>query len=164
MKAEAEQKAIPAVCALRSPAVDSGSGCVYQQGRGKTLAARTWNTKELLAFWSREVNICLFWQSLHHPCSLPTPMMERGKVQTHHSTRALSAKTRAHTFVLHSFVDVSLIVILHFILQRMCSYLFACCSADIHIVARVMVKWWMWNACKCIRYVWEAPSGNISSH
>lgn len=94
MKAETEQKAIPAVCACSSPAVDSGSGCIHQQSRGKASAARTWNVAVLPAFWSREMRICLCL-SLHHPCSSPTPTMEWGK-SSHWSTRALSAQTRAH--------------------------------------------------------------------
>lgn len=78
MKAETEQKAIPAVCARSSPAVDSGSGCIHRQSRGKASAARTSNTTELPAFWSREMRICLC-RSLHHPCSSPTPAMEWGE-------------------------------------------------------------------------------------
>lgn len=78
MKAETEQKAIPAVYAHSSPAVDSGSGCIHQLSSGKASAARTSNASELLAFWSREMRICLCL-SLHHPCSSPTLTMEWGK-------------------------------------------------------------------------------------
>lgn len=49
-EAESEQKAIPTVGALGSPAVDSGSACVCQESSGKASAARTSSVAAPVAF------------------------------------------------------------------------------------------------------------------
>lgn len=123
MKAETEQKAIPAVYARSSPAVDSGSGCIHQLSSGKASAARTSNASELLAFWSREMRICLCL-SLHHPCSSPTLTVEWGK----------SSDTPVHSgFCQHTpkptLCSPFMCGCMHH--RGRAAFLFACCSADI---------------------------------
>lgn len=105
MKAETEQKAIPAVCAPSSPAVDSGSGFIHQLSSGKASAARTSNTTELLAFWSWEMRICLCL-SLHHPCSSPTPTMEWGKSSDTPVHSGFVSTDQSPRLVLHLRVDI----------------------------------------------------------
>lgn len=127
MKAETEQKAIPAVCACSSPAVDSGSGCIHQQSRGKASAARISNVAVLPAFWSREMRICLCL-SLHHPCSSPTPTMEWGKSSDTPVHSYFVSADQSPRFVLNLCVVIRVIELRH----GVCAvYFFVCCSADI---------------------------------
>lgn len=148
MKAETEQKAIPPVCARSSPAVDSGSGCIHQQSSGKASAARTSNTSELLAFWSREMRICLCL-SLHHPCSSPTPSMEWGKSSDTSVHSGFVSTDQSPRFVLHLCVDVWAIVTP----QRMCS-LFICMLLCWHTMLQhvCLFKWWIMAACAYVTY------------
>lgn len=131
MKAETEQRAIPAVCAPSSPAVDSGSGFIHRLSSGKASAARTSNTTELLAFWSWEMRICLCL-SLHHLCSSPTPTMEWGKSSDTPIHSGFVSTDQSPRLVLHVRADMRAIALV---------YLFVCCSADILLQRVCLFKW-----------------------
>lgn len=137
MKAETEQKAIPTVCARSSPAVDSGSGCIHQQSRGKASAARTSNTAELPAFWSKEMRICLCL-SLHHPCSSPTSAMKWGKSSDTPFHSGFVSTDQSPRFVLHLRVDVWVIVTP----QEDVQFIYLYVTLLTHYVAAcVLVRW-----------------------